>query len=193
MLVRNKPCRLLHGHCPGLTFPRCHAGRALSRWVSPTVPADLANRTQRLNILALSSWNRTYTVVTRVTKQPDATRGTVQDEGQGGGNVDSARASELERNPCCQGNVEAAPAWGKTIIWGKVTQRRQRTADERGLGVEMSGWGGRQVERMSGRKSVSGSHGKARPVWEVRPQLGSHALRRLRGTAQHQKMMSFSS
>lgn len=71
MLVRNKPCRLLHGHCPGLTFPGCHAGRALSRWVSPTVPADLANRTQRLNNLALSSWNRTYTVVTRVTKQPD--------------------------------------------------------------------------------------------------------------------------
>lgn len=102
------------------------------------VPADLANRMKRLNIPALSSWNRTYAVVTRVTKQPDAIRGTVQDEGRGGGNVDSARDSKLERNPCCQGNVEAATAWGRTIIWGKVTQRCQRTADDRGLGVEMS-------------------------------------------------------
>ena len=59
------------------------------------------------------------TLVTRVTKQPDATCGMVQDEGKGGGNVDSARACELERNSCCQGNVEAAPAWERTIIWGR--------------------------------------------------------------------------
>ena len=40
---------------------------------------------------------------------------------------------------------------------------------------------------MSGRKSVSGGHVKALLFWEVRPQLGSHSLGRLRGTAQHQK------
>ena len=40
---------------------------------------------------------------------------------------------------------------------------------------------------MSGRKSVSGGHMKALLFWEVRPQLGSHSLGRLRGTAQHQK------
>lgn len=55
----------------------------------------------------------------RVTKQPDATCGMVQNEGKGGGNVDTARAFRVGEKLLLPGQRGSSPCLGKDHHLGK--------------------------------------------------------------------------